>query len=82
MAYHTGPGVKKSGPKGNWKASGTVFDMIIKLSEDEPYLSGEAIRKRIREKTGVKLTARRIQQIKHEVAGKKFLQPRRMAAAK
>ena len=80
MAYHTGLGVKKSGPKGPWKAKGMVSDMIVKLSEDEPYLSGEAIRKRIREKTGVKLTARRIQQIKHDVGGKRFSQPRRTAA--
>ena len=74
--------MKKSGPKGNWKAKGSVFDMIIKLSEDEPYLSGNAIAKRIRKESGVKLTARRIQQIKHDAAGEKSLQPRRAAVAK
>jgi hypothetical protein len=71
MPYHKGRGVKKSGPKGNWKAKGVVSDMIIKLIEDEPYLSGESIAKRIKKETGVKLTARRIQQIRHDIGGKR-----------
>ena len=72
MLYHKGPGVKKSGPKGPRKAKGKVLDFIIKLFEDEPQLPAQAIVERVEEKMGVRLTARRIQQIRHEVGGKSY----------
>lgn len=55
-----GPEVKKSGPKGRCKAKGVMSGMFIELSEDEPYISADAIARKIREETGVKLTAGRI----------------------
>lgn len=73
MPYHKGPGIKKSGPKGPWKAKGKVLDLIIKLSEDEPQLTSEAIAERVGMKTGVSLTARRIRQIRHEVGEKSLM---------
>ena len=72
MVYHKGPNVKKSGPKGNRKAKGDVFDMIVRLIEKEPWLSGQAIADRVREKTGAELSARRIQQIRHGVGEKSY----------
>jgi hypothetical protein len=61
---------RKRGPKGPWKAKGKALDLIVKLSEDEPALPAHAIAARLEERIGVKLTPRRIQQIRHEIGGK------------
>lgn len=81
MPYHKGPGVKKSGPKGPMKAKGDVLDLILKAFEDEPQLPAHAIARRVKERTGVRLTERRIQQIRHEVGEKRYSRRSGTAAA-
>ena len=71
MAYHKGVGVKKSGPKGPWKAQGKVLDAIVQLSQKKPWLSGEKMSKIVERKTGAKLTPQRINQIRHQIGGKR-----------
>ena len=63
------------------KAKGEARDLILKAFEDEPQLPAQAIADRVKEKTGVSLTERRIQQIRHEVGGKSYSQLRRTEAA-
>ena len=76
MPYHKGPGVKKSGPKGPWKARGKVLETIVRLNQDKPGLSAEQISRMVEAKTGTKLTPQRINQIRHEVGGKSYSQRR------
>lgn len=74
--------MKKSGPKGPMKAKGDVLDLILKTFEDEPQLPAKTISERVKENTGVSLTERRIQQIRHEVGGKSFSRRSRTAAVR
>ena len=71
MAYHKGVGVKKSGPKGPWKAQGKVLDAIVQLNQKKPWLSGETMSKVVERKTGTKLTPQRINQIRHQIGEKR-----------
>jgi hypothetical protein len=71
MAYHKGVGVKKSGPKGPWKAEGKVLDAIIKLNQEKSWLSGEKMSNIVERKTGTKLTPQRINQIRHQSGEKR-----------
>jgi len=73
MPYHKGPGVKKSGPKGPWKAKGKVLEAIVKLDQDRPGLSAEQISRMVEKKTGTRLTPQRINQIRHDVGEKRYL---------
>ena len=70
MPYHKGPGVKKSGPKGPWKAKGKVLETLVRVNQEKPWLTAEQISAMVEKKTGTKLTPQRINQIRHEVGGK------------
>lgn len=81
MPYHKGPGVKKSGPKGPWKAKGNVLKTLVRVNQDKPWLSAEQISAMVEKKTGTKLTPQRINQIRHGVGGKSCSQRSRVEEA-
>jgi hypothetical protein len=64
--YHKGPGVKKSGPKGPWKVAGDVLDALNEELDGGPSSPSHVVAKRVREKTGVDVSARRIREIRQE----------------
>lgn len=64
--YHKGRGVKKSGPKGPWKVTGDVLDALNDELDGGPSSPSHIIAKRVMEKTGVDVSARRIREIRQE----------------
>lgn len=64
-AYHKGPGVKKSGPKGPRKAKGPVLEAIYAEIDRDPSQSSFSISKRVHERTKVRISASRIRAIRH-----------------
>jgi len=62
--------VKKSGPKGPWKAKGKALEMIITLNQENPRLSGEQISQMVWESMGTDLSRQRINQIRRELEGR------------
>lgn len=65
MAYHKGPGVKKSGPKGPRKAKGPILQAIYSEIDGEPSQSSFSISDRVHEKTGMRVSPSRIREIRH-----------------
>jgi len=64
--YHTGPGVRKSGPKEHFKFKGKVLDALLKEFDEHPSDPSRVIAERASKKTGVKLSARRIREVRNE----------------
>lgn len=64
--HSLGPGVKKSGPKEHFKFKGKVLDALLKEFDEHPADPSHAIAERASKKTGVKLSARRVREIRNE----------------
>jgi transposase len=79
MPYHKGPGVKKSGPKGPRKIKGQVLDALLEEFDKHPSEPSHVIVERVRKRTGVKVSARRVREIRNE-RGKSRLTMRRTGA--
>jgi len=80
--YHTGPGVKKSGPKGPTKIKGGVLDALVHELDSHPSDASHLIAQRVTKKMGTKISARAVRKLRNQ-RGKTGLsrQTRREASA-
>jgi hypothetical protein len=66
MAYHTGPGVKKSGPKGPRIVKDKVLDTLLQEFDRNPSDPSHIISERVEKRTGMHVSPRRIREIRNE----------------
>ena len=81
MAYHKGPGVKKSGPKGPSKVKGDVLDALLDELEKHPAEPSHVIAQRVTERTHVRVAPRTVRKVRHRTGEKGSSMPSSMAAS-
>ena len=64
--YHTGPGVKKSGPKGPHKVKGEVRDVLVEELHKDPSAPSHVVSQRVAGRTGVVVSPRSVRRVRQE----------------